>query len=244
MKELIKIAGEYLYWSLIQRFAKKNAISADLKKASGNTSVISDYRLRLRNNRAVYQHYGPGAGSKSAYTTVSEAAKVMSIRPLYGNVLYNLASRYKPDTIIELGTAFGISTMYLALGNSASKITTVEGNQQLASIASENFRNYKLNNIQVRNLLFDDAVLTLQQELTDNSLVFIDGNHTYEATTRYYNIFSKASILVFDDIRWSDEMRLAWKKILAGIPAGSAVDLFGMGIIFTKPGSEGCIQEI
>ena len=66
-------------------------------------------------------------------------------------------------------------------------------------------------------------------------MVFIDGNHTYEATMIYYKLFAGSMCIVFDDIAWSTDMIRAWRKIKL-IRAGSAIDLFKMGIVF--PGQE------
>ena len=48
-------------------------------------------------------------------------------------------------------------------------------------------------------------------------LIYIDGNHIFDSTIRYFNLLGKASgyrcIMVLDDINWSGEMARAWKII-------------------------------
>jgi hypothetical protein len=68
-------------------------------------------------------------------------------------------------------------------------------------------------------------------------MVYIDGNHTAEATWRYFSAFTamgKNPILVFDDINWSHDMRSAWKKIRSHASQGIIIDLFHMGIYFNN----------
>jgi predicted O-methyltransferase YrrM len=47
--------------------------------------------------------------------------------------------------------------------------------------------------------------------------VYIDGNHRYEPTMKYFDLLMQYShegtILVSDDIHWSLEMTQAWKAI-------------------------------
>ena len=43
------------------------------------------------------------------------------------------------------------------------------------------------------------------------------------------------TILVFDDIYWSKEMRQAWLEICADKRISLTIDLFKMGIVFINP---------
>jgi len=179
----------------------------------------------------------PGAGSrrKKIPRTISEYARRTKINPKQGKILFHLVSAYKPDTVIEFGTSLGVSTMYLAIANPVANVITVEGNPEIAGITSEGFKAYNLGNVKMVNKLFDEVIDDLAREISGNSLVFIDGNHTYDATMRYFNSFSKASIIIFDDIRWSSGMMDAWNKIKASPDSGKVIDLFWMGIVFPGP---------
>jgi predicted O-methyltransferase YrrM len=200
--------------------------------------LIEKYRSELCDNNQELEIFHQGAGTKARLKrrTIGSMARIASVSPLYGELLYRLAFYYKPDTIIELGTALGISTIYLALGNPKARVITVEGNPQLAEITSKNFAAKKLNNINLINSTFDNTMDRLIHEISKNTLVFIDGNHNYDATMRYFAMFEKipgaSNILVFDDINWSGEMMRAWKSITESAHAGILVDLFRMGILF------------
>jgi predicted O-methyltransferase YrrM len=158
----------------------------------------------------------------------------------HGRLLYHLVSYYQPDLIIEMGTAFGISTLYLALANPATPVITVEGNAHYAAIAAKIFNAVQLGNITLINRPFNETVEELRSRITPRTLIFIDGNHTLEATWQYFGAFTSTlrspTILVFDDINWSEEMRQAWKKITESPDSGTTIDLFRMGIVFPGKG--------
>jgi len=175
---------------------------------------------------------GPGAGSryKENKLTVAGYARRTSVSSKRGHLLFKIASWYKPDVIIELGTSFGISTLHLQAGSPDSKIITVEGNPQVASLVASNFKLLGLKNVKLINDLFDNVIHDLIRESTSKSLVFIDGNHTFEHTVKYFKVFSKASLIVLDDIRWSEDMIRAWRNITGSADGYTLIDFFGIGI--------------
>ena len=46
------------------------------------------------------------------------------------------------------------------------------------------------------------------------------------------------TIIILDDIRWSDSMYDAWKKIMNNPKYHLSIDLFRIGIISLRPGQE------
>lgn len=187
-----------------------------------------------------------GAGSRKHRSQVSlgKKARMVSVPHSTGRLLFHLVCHYKPDTIIELGTAMGVSTLYLAMGRPETPVFSVEGNRQLALIAQDVFASLELNNIHVIIKSFDDTLEQLTQNLAGKVLVFIDGNHTHDAVLRYYNAFANNGeanvIMVFDDITWSAGMMKAWKTICSLEKYSCCIDLFKAGIIFRNQEPGGC----
>jgi predicted O-methyltransferase YrrM len=216
-----------------------------------NKTVYSEFDLIEKYRSVIYTNDTPletkdfGAGTKSDHKrgTIGSMAKVASVNAKYGRFLFHLVRYYQPDRILELGTAVGISTMYLAWGNPQARVITVEGNPQLAVTASRNFTLNGLHNIILIKSTFDNAMTQLLSEVTNNTLVFIDGNHTLKATLQYFEVFGKKpdsyNIMIFDDINWSHEMMQAWKSITLSAHSGVSVDLFRMGILFQGRGKNG-----
>ena len=209
-----------------------------------DVSINNDFE-KIENRRSALLHdttllpsaeFGAGSKKKGKNRTVGEITRIASVNDRYGRLLYRLAKYYKPPHIIELGTAAGISTQYLAKGNPSAEVITVEGNPNLAEVASQNFRINRIKNITVINSSFDEVLPQLTNYIKPGDLVYIDGNHTAEATWRYYSAFTESGrnpILVFDDINWSYDMRSVWKKIRSHARYGFIIDLFHMGIYFS-----------
>lgn len=182
-----------------------------------------------------------GAGSRTSAwkeRTVSQIVSSAVKPPKFGRMLYRLAAHYRPATIIELGTSLGITTSYLSYGAPDSTMYTLEGVPPVAALASWHFEKLKRENIiQIRGN-FDDELPKILSEVNSVDLAYVDGNHRYEPTIRYFQQFlnkiNNESILVFDDIHWSPEMERAWDEIRQHPRVRSSVDLFFMGFVFFR----------
>jgi len=184
---------------------------------------------------------GAGAGNLPLYqrfARVKDIARKSSVSPRKGELLYRLVSFFKPVTIVELGTSFGISTMYMALGCRKSHIITMEGCHDTALIAIRNFHRLGLSNIETVTGTFDEKLPEVLDKLGKVDLVFIDGNHKKEATIHYFDMcldhMQNDTIIVFDDINWSKGMNDAWKNIREHPSVKVSIDLFHLGMVFFR----------
>ena len=182
-----------------------------------------------------------GAGSRLKKTNqrmVSEIAH-SSLKPKkYSQLIFRIVNYYAAKNILELGTSLGITTSYLASANEQTFVYTMEGSNEIAGVAKANFEKMQLKNITTIVGNFDD---TLPQFLaSENTLdfVFVDGNHRKEPTLRYFNSLlpkiHEHSILIFDDIHWSEEMEAAWKEIQKHPQVMVTIDLFFIGLVFFR----------
>lgn len=182
-----------------------------------------------------------GAGShvsKSQTRKVSDIVRHGSISQKYGELLFRIICRVKPENIIELGTSTGISTLYMALPNKTSKITTIEGCENVAGIASHTFNQFDINNINLVNGPFNEKLPLVLDKYERVDFVFFDGDHREESTLRYFYLclekVQNDSVFVFDDIHWSEGMERAWNTIVAHPSVKVSIDLFRMGIVFFR----------
>jgi len=159
-------------------------------------------------------------------------------KPKYSRLLYRIVKYLSPESIIEFGTSLGISTCYMYLASETKTLTTVEGCSEIAEIAAKNFKTKGCDKIHLINKTFDEAI---QQDFGNPQavdLVFIDGNHTKEATIRYFEYFVSKhhnnSVFMFDDIHWSKGMEEAWLYIRSHQSVTTTIDLFQLGIVFFK----------
>jgi predicted O-methyltransferase YrrM len=69
-------------------------------------------------------------------------------------------------------------------------------------------------------------------------LAFLDGNHRYEPTIQYFQQAlahtHEGSILIFDDIHWSEDMEKAWSEIQNHPSVRLTIDLFWCGLVFFR----------
>ena len=204
---------------------------------------ISQLRKKLLSKSQVKEitDFGSGAnykGFKIRYESIASIVRNSALSEKYGRLLFRFVEYFKPNTIIELGSSVGISTLYLAMANPESKIFTIEGCSAKSEQATDNFNSLQVSNIEQHIGRFDIVlpdVIALAEKL---DFAFIDGNHTYEATFANFNsllnIAHNDTVFVFDDIHWSEGMQKAWEEIAVHERVTVSIELFRIGIVFLK----------
>ena len=201
--------------------------------------MIKNYRNQLIKNKQTVEVEDFGSGSK---TFKNELRKVSDIAKTSGSnlkkafLLYRLTKYFKPKTILELGTCLGIGTTALALDNKTTKLTSVEGSQNLVNITENQITKFGINNVKVINQTFASALPELKQQSWD--FVFIDGHHDEIATINYFETLldsaNNKTVFVFDDIYWSQGMTAAWNFIKNHPKITVSIDTFYFGMVFFK----------
>ncbi len=203
-------------------------------------AALSKYRQALSNNTTLLSLAQLGAGSKkpAGQKSVAALVKTAAQSPKYAELLYRLLKYFDYKVVVELGSSLGLSTLYLAKANPQGKVYTIEGDKAVFETASS-LSFSQASNIIAINALFDEALPKLLNDLGTVDMVYIDGNHSYEATLRYFELLlpylNENSLLVFDDIYWSEGMTRAWREIVAHQAAQYTIDLFQLGLVFFKP---------
>ena len=194
--------------------------------------LISDRRSIIVND------FGSGEDkNKSKTRKVSEIARRSAVPRKYGILLSRLAAEFGKPSIVELGTSFGISTIYMSLSAPGSEVHTLEGCPECAAIARENFKTAQLN-IEVHTGLFDSLLPEITGSGIKPGLIFIDGNHRKEPVLKYFveflSISDETTVIVIDDIYNSREMSQAWSEIKQNEKVSATIDIFRMGIVFLR----------
>lgn len=201
---------------------------------------IEELRAGLRNDKTVLTVQDFGAGSahaRSDQRRVCDITRHAAKPAKWGQLLYRISRHYQPGIILELGTSMGVTSCYLALGNPAATLYTLEGAEAIAERARLNFEKNGIRNITQITGNFDQTLPDLLTKIMSPDLVFIDGNHRQEPTERYFSQLlplMNNSILIFDDIHWSREMELAWKTIREHPDVRATIDLFFIGIVLFR----------
>jgi len=203
---------------------------------------IEKLRMQLLANPLELTVEDMGAGSarlNGAKRKLSDIAKTSLSEPAYSNLYYRIIQFINATRIIELGTSLGVNTLYLAQGKK-SKVFTFEGSSALANVALTNFEYFNKNNIQLIEGNIDHTLSDFLQDPAKINFALIDANHRYAATMKYFDMLvmrlDEESILVVDDIHWSEEMERAWNELKANQLVYGSIDLFRCGILFFEPG--------
>ena len=205
------------------------------------TNSIESYRAQLLANKELIEVWDRGAGSRKTNNkkrTISAIAKTALKPKKYSQLLGCLVAYFHPVNVLEMGTSLGITASYLATANPSAKVVTMEGAPSVAKVARDTFDKLGINNIEIIEGDFDDSLSTYLNRINPVGFAYVDGNHKYEPTIRYFNALKaksdEASILVFDDIHWSDEMEKAWTQIKNDEAVTLTIDLFFIGLVFFR----------
>jgi predicted O-methyltransferase YrrM len=211
------------------------------KKEYPSYKIIEAVRKSLLHdhNTIVVEDFGAGSAVIKTNKRVISKMAASSLKPRkFAQLLYRISAYYKPQTIVELGTSFGITTSYLAAGNPAAKVFTLEGSPAIAGIAQQNFHQFNLPHIKLLQGDFATTFPALLEQIPVTGLAFVDGDHRKEPTLDYFHKLlehsNEATILVFDDIHWSSEMEEAWAEIKSHDAVTLTIDLFFIGIVFLR----------
>jgi predicted O-methyltransferase YrrM len=157
-----------------------------------------------------------------------------------GDLYAWLVRTRRPATVVEFGSAFGVSGMYFASGLVAANhghLYSFEMNREWADIAERNIRSIG-DCVTLTRGTFEDHVDTVVKAPID--LALVDGIHTYDFVTAQYRALGSrmpaGGVIAFDDIdfkrRADARMREAWDEIATDRHVAAAVEVNGrVGIV-------------
>jgi len=120
-------------------------------------------------------------------------------------------------------------------------IDLIENGYEVISVDNNSRSNSSaLKGIELITGNFDDTLPVIINGLDKLDLMFVDGNHQKDATLRYFEWclprVHENTLLIFDDIYWSEGMKEAWAQIKAHPQVTVTVDLFWIGLVFFRKG--------
>ena len=211
------------------------------KSKAQSLSPIETLRDALINRSDSIDVKDLGAGSKKQktnYRKVSTIAKHGISQRKYALLHHRLVAQANFEHVVELGTSFGIHTLYLAKATKG-QVTTFEGCDATAQIAEQSFSALGQKNIQLIRGNIDEQLPIYLSNSPEIGFAYFDANHRLAPTLSYFEAcLAKAqphSIFVFDDIHWSKEMGEAWKQIKAHPAVTSTIDIYQSGWAFFNP---------
>ena len=244
-----RIASKYLRYYLTASNGKGHGVHSPfvfefITKILNDSTAYPAYdeieksRLSCLGNEStiIVKDLGAGSGQLTSETRTVRSIARHSVKPKkFGQLLYRIVKHYRPSIIVELGTSLGLTTAYLAKANPDGKVISFEGAEEILSVAESIFRDLKLHNIRTITGNFDNTLSPEVDRLSSVDFAFIDGNHRFQPTTQYFTTLlrktNNSSIIILDDIHWSQEMEEAWKYCKDHPSVTLSMDLFFIGIL-------------
>lgn len=198
--------------------------------------LINAFRLSQLKNKSkiTIKDYGVGSKHMNNERIVSDIFKNSASVGKYGELLYRLISFHQPQNILEFGTSLGFGTYIMSLASPVATITTIEGCPETFKVAKKNLENQQ--NIKQVNSTFNDFLSC--SEPTKMDFIYLDGHHDGKATLAYLEklvpYIHDETIILLDDIRWSNDMFDAWNSLINSYHYHVSIDLFRMGILVPR----------
>lgn len=213
--------------------------SLNLKTTPNNINYknFKAFKKKLKNDNSIIEIIDYGSGSKHFKCNtriISDIAKHVGISNKKAKILCNILSHFKPHNILEIGTSIGLSTSILA-ANPKLKVTSLEGCKNTQQIAKKYLSSFK-------NITFIlgefSKTLPIVTQNKKYDLIYFDGNHTKEATMKYFNLCLNTthnnSIFIFDDIYLNKNMQEAWQEICNHPQVSVSIDIYHYGLLFFR----------
>jgi predicted O-methyltransferase YrrM len=161
-----------------------------------------------------------------------------SIPPIWGRVLMRLVRELAPRSLLELGTGLGLSGAYQGAAMelaSAGQLVTLDVHEA-GRIAERGYAELGLaKRIEHVPGYIDQTLPEVLERHRPVDFAFLDAEHTEAATTRHFDLvlphLADGAVVVLDDTNQTEEMRRAWRTVIANQRVTLALPLRRVGIV-------------
>lgn len=170
---------------------------------------------------------------------LGEITRLASKGPRSAAILFSLVRSFEPQGAVELGTCVGISCAYQAAAlrlNGSGRLWSFDASRARAAVARRVLEELDLQATTtiVTGRFQETLEPTLRSVDVPIGYAFVDGHHDELATWQYFEqLLIRATpdtVVVLDDIHWSDGMERAWTRIARDERVGVTVDIGEMAI--------------
>lgn len=164
-------------------------------------------------------------------------------QPLMGNALTRIVESTRPSVVVECGTAFGVSGMYLLAGLEAAHhghLWTFDPNSLWTTHAERNLRRIS-DRFTLTVDTFERGMQRVLPPTAQVDIAFIDGIHERGVVEQQLEIVRRraapGAIVLLDDINFAGNMRSFWKEVSRSDAVAASVAIGGrLGILELSEG--------
>ncbi len=189
-----------------------------LKSISRTSLEVKIYGITRGNSYGQKYETQPHIGLKKV--KLDEYAQEISIPHWFGSLLFLLAFRLECRSILEIGTAFGISTSYLLQAikdRPKSYLLTMESWDLPYKYYHRLFKNFNKSKLRIYKGYDYHALPKSFNTKRKYDFAFIDAEHKKESLIYQVKTIlphlSSMGLIVLDDINWSPEMKEGWDEV-------------------------------
>lgn len=149
------------------------------------------------------------------------------------SLLFRLVNYFKPSSILEIGTAWGISTLYLKKAHTISNLTVIEPDHRIAETALDIIKKSG------ENIFFENGDLWLEklsvqiQKNPDFIVLHQFKSAIYPTLLELFvHNIQEDSILIIEGIYSNKKIKSFWEALKAAEKVRVTMDLYDYGIIF------------
>ncbi|MDH5608443.1 MAG: class I SAM-dependent methyltransferase [Cyclobacteriaceae bacterium] len=201
---------------------------------------IESLRNELLANKNTIRHVDFKSG-RVAQRPISHLAANSLSTPRFSSFLVRLCEFLSCSSVLETGTNLGINALYLSTAATVKKVSTLEGNPELTTLARQLAHQVGSTNITFTTGLLADTFEKLVHEAKPE-LVFLDADHRSAALDTCIQTliphFPSIQAIVIHDIYWSRDMHVYWNSLVNDPRIPLTVDIFQAGILFPQVNME------
>lgn len=228
MSNINTVSGKIL--RTVKRYYSKGVRRITKRRGFGvHSPFVYNFIIRVIEEKAKYYSYSAIEKQyfkvKSSLTSTSHI-KLHSLK--FSKLIFRVANRLKPETILECGTAYGVSTIALSLSKSNTQITTIEPNAEIARwVNGAIVKDYRtaLEQYYSSNNTPDLIYIRIQEKSSDYKII-------YDAITPY---LKENSAIIVAGIRTTKESYAYFKEFVSNPIIKVAIDLYDAAILVASP---------
>lgn len=151
-----------------------------------------------------------------------------------GTLLFRLVNRFNPAVTLEIGTSWGISSLYLHAAHAGMRHICIEPAQRIAQIG-ESVAKSVYPDIELWNKSLDDGLSEMAEAVEKIDFVFIHRLRTDQYAGLFSRLAKKLSpeaVIVMNDIHASAGLVKVWEELCRLPFVRVSMDLYDLGLVF------------